>query len=173
MNITFIVDYEGSGDCLGEHCYPLKLMSPWARHVQGHCQSQGPVPGGQRVRQRPVDPLLTPCPGLLASLCSIGSNLASHVYGGMWLHIRTGQTHRFVNLQCRLFVMMTLILSSLKNRYCFLRACESHMWYKKKLLVISRKQQETQEEGVGGEALRWKRRGVMFILEIFSYQSIF
>lgn len=119
------------------------------------------MPDGQWVRQRP---------GLLALFHSISSSLAPLIYGRMWVHIRTEQFCCFVNLQCRLFAMMTLILSCLKNRCCFLIAPQAHMWYRK---CSGNKQKAAENPGGGGGGVSFKvEKGVMFILDIFIYQGI-
>ena len=129
------------------------------------------MPDGQWVRQKPVDPRPAPCPGLLALFHSISSSLTPLIYGRMWVHIRTEQFCCFVNLQCRLFARMTLILSCLKNRCCFLIAPQAHMWYRK----CSGTKQKAAENpgGGGGGGVSFKvEKGVMFTLEIFIYQGV-
>ena len=116
---------------------------------------------------RLMDPLPPPCPVFLALFCSIGSNCTAQ-----WLHIMTEQSHCFVNLQYRLFVMLTLILSYLKNTSCFLEACESCMWYKK----CSGGKQRAVRNPEGGSkkgSYQWERGRVMFILYIFTYSEHF
>lgn len=123
---------------------------------------------GQGVRQRPM--VLPPPlhPGFLPF--SAASALGSHP--GLWKDVtacQTEQPHRVVNVQCRLCVMMTFILFCLKRIPWFLRACESHTWYKNDVLG-SGEQLETQGEGAKGR-LEGGRAGVF--LRYLHIQSIF
>ena len=90
-----------------------------------------------------------------------------------WRIPGTGEPGRLLSMgsHCRtgLKQLSSSSSSSLRNRSCFLRVHQSHMWYKK-CSGDKDKAAETQGGRVGRSFK--VEAGVMFILEIFIYQDI-